>query len=163
MRSPWVREPENKGFECWGCFVEGKLAAYAHCIPLEDMVNLSGMISDPAMLKARPNNAMIYTLTRYYLRERKFRYVTDGTRVVHHSTQIQDVLEDMGYRRIFCPLRLEALPLARLLLRSRIDTWGRWLGLERVVPAPMDKLKAAAMLVRIATSCRSMPTCQTTS
>jgi len=143
------------GHEFWACFADQTLIAYAHCIVLQNAVNLSSIKSDPDHLKALPNNALVYVLTQHYLKARGMLYVTDGSRVVHHATHVQDFLErKMGYRRIYCPLRAIFSPLARLSVASGVRRWGKYLGLPKMTPETFRKLEAVAILADIAKRCR---------
>lgn len=147
---------EYAGREYWGAFVDDDLAAYASCIVLDDAVLLSGAKSHPEHHKALPNNALIHTLTQHYLRERGLLYVTDGTRAVRHQTRFQDFLARMGYRRIYCPVRILLHPKAAWVLRSRVHTWGRYVGLHKLAPGILAKSEALASLVEIARKCESL-------
>lgn len=150
-----MMEYNEWGCEGWACFVDGALAAWANCIVVGDAVYLSTVKSDPKYLNARPNNVMCYVLTREYLGPRHMAYVTDGLRVLLHETAFQDFLEEMGYRRIYCPLRVELSPLAALAVGSGLARWGRYVGLGKWAPASLSQLQAAASLVRIARACRT--------
>jgi len=149
-----LESAQYSGRETWGATVDGKLAAYASCIVVEDAVLLSWAKSDPQFHKAMPNNALAYVLTRHYLCERRLRYVTDGSRAVLHATQYQDFLEKMGYRRTYCPLRLAMHPLLSTALRMRVGTWMGPL-LARLTSSMVEKLRTVDMLARIARSCRT--------
>ncbi len=144
-------------YDNWGCFVQGQLVAYARCIVLDDAVILSEVKSDPAQLAAKPNNALIYALTRDYLRSGSVRYVTDGSRSVHHETAFQDFLEELGYRRVYCRLQVAMRPLLAAAIRARAGGLSRQLGLAAVMPDLIGKLEAAATLWSIARTCRSSP------
>ena len=142
-------------YEWWACWAGDDLAAIAICIVLQNAVNLSTLKSHPAYLKAMPNNALIYTLTQYYLTERSASYVTDGSRTLLHETQFQDFLERrLGYRRVYCPLRAELSVSASLALKTGAHRWGRYVGLSQVAPGAMAKLQATARLAGIARACK---------
>lgn len=140
----------NPARELWGAFVGRELAAYAVCVLLDDAVDFTHAESDPKYHTALTNNAMIYTLTRHYLRERLFLYVTDGSRVIGHDTRIQDFLERMGYRRVYTPLKLVSHPRLSLLLKTGVGSWGKYIGLRAIMPAVMSKVSALSSLVKIA-------------
>jgi hypothetical protein len=145
---------ESGFYENWGCFVEDRLAAYVRCILLGDVVFLSEIKSDPMQLAARPNHALIYALTHHYMLSGKVRYVTDGSRSVHHETHIQDFLEGLGFRRVYCPLHVEMRPLLAAAIRTRALDLSRRMGLAKMAPGLMRQLEAATALWSIAQSCR---------
>ena len=153
----WMMQYEKIGTEAWACFVHGNLAAYATCDVVDDAVSITTGRFDRAYSKARPSNALFYTLTRHYLVERGLRYVTGGQRVMLHKTQVQDFLERMGYRRVYCPLRLELNPLATLAVWSHAHRWGKYLGLGRFAPNMMAGLQTVVRLAEIAKSCEDVP------
>jgi len=151
-REKWaagVLEPANEGFDVWACFVKGALAGYATCVRVEDAVYFSSMAWDHQYRNALPSNALVYELTREYLVIQKCRYVTDGSRVILHDTQFQEFLEKRGYRRIYCPLRVELSPLAALAVGSGLARWGRYVGLDKLAPARLAQLQAAMRLVQV--------------
>ncbi|MBM4396217.1 MAG: hypothetical protein FJ087_11050 [Deltaproteobacteria bacterium] len=147
------RNAAYPGRESWGAFADGRMVAWASCIVVDDVVLLASAKSDPAHLKAMPNNAIAYELARHYLRDRRMRYVTDGSRTVAHDTRYQDFLLRMGWRKVFCPLRLVLSPAARLAARSGADRWGRLLLLHRLAPVPFARVEALAAMDRIAREC----------
>ena len=147
------------GRETWGAFVDGAFAAYMDCLVIDDAAFLASTKAAPAFFKALVNNALAYHVTKHYLQERKVKYVCDGQRSLVHQTQYQDFLEKMGYRRIYCPLRAEFAMPARLLVRSRIDIWGR-AAILKFRPALWRKIEGLIAADRIARSCRDA-TCPT--
>lgn len=148
-----MESAQYHGRETWGAMVDGKLAAFASCIVCEDVVFLSWAKSDPSYHASCPNNVLAYILTRHYLRDRRLRYVTDGSRAALHATQYQDFLQKMGYRRIYCPLHLALHPLLSSALRFRVQKSVGAL-LARVVPSVMEKLRAMEQLAQIARACQ---------
>lgn len=135
--------------------MDGELAAFAVCIVVGDAVSLSAEKSDPAQLKSLPNNALVYELTRHYLRDRKMAYVTAGSRVMLHQTRFQEFLEGMGYRRIYMPLRVELSPVASTILRLGLPTAIGLLGVGKLAPL-INRLNALQALVTIADTCRDI-------
>jgi len=145
------------GRENWGAFIGDQLVSFASCIVIDNAVLFSWAKADPEQLKHFPNNALYYELTRHYLCDRKFQYVADGARVIRHETRMQDFLEKMGYRRIYCPLRVEASPLLQAVVRSGVHRWGRWLGVVKQLRGKLDNLGQVAKLLKIANSCKNIP------
>ena len=150
------RHAEYPGRETWGAFIQGQLVAWATCILIEDAVAIASSKSDPAYFKSKPNNAVQYALTRHYLQERRLRYVLSGARVLAHDTNIQEFNEKMGFRKVYCPLRLELSSLAAVAAALHPPAWARRLGLRKLLPIPMERLDALATVVQISRSCRSL-------
>lgn len=115
------------GWETWGAFLENTLIAYGTCFVIDNAVKFAWAKSDPEYLSFCPNYALYYTLTRHYLRDRNVQYVTDGARVLLHKTNIQDFLERMGYRRIYCPLRIVATKTVKRLAKIQLGRAERYL------------------------------------
>jgi hypothetical protein len=149
----FLRHAEYPGRETWGAFVGERLVAWESCIVVDDAVISSSAKADPAFLKARPNNALVYVLTRHYLRERRLAYVTSGSRVLVHDTNVQEFQEKMGYRKVYCLLRSELSPIASLLSSRGLQKWIHHLGLQRLLKGRMEKLEALAAIAGISRSC----------
>ncbi len=148
---------ELDGFEVWAAFVGGRLVSHAQCIVMDDAVNVWSVKTDPVYLKCCPNNALFYELTHNYLRSQGLLYVMAGGRAIHHPGKIERFRERMGWRRIYCPLRLQLAPVAAVVVASRAHWWARWLGLGRLSPRILANLKALASLAKIARACRDVP------
>lgn len=156
VRRRTLAEAQYPGRETWGAFVDNAFAAYFNCIVVDDAVLLSSVKSDPTFHKALPNNALAYQVTRHYLVERNMAYITDGTRSLAHETQFQGFLEKMGYRRIYCPLRIEMRDSLRWLLRAGIGWWGRFL-IGPLRPPMWRQVSGLVTAVAIAHSCSQGP------
>lgn len=142
------------GRETWGAFLGGKLVAWQSCIVIDDAVLSASSKSDPSHLKAKPNNALLYVLTRHYLRDRGAAYVTSGSRVLLHDTHAQDFKERMGYRKIYALLRAELAPMAAFVASLGLPGWARRLRLEKALGSPIEKLDALTSVARISRACR---------
>ena len=77
----------------WGVYVNGRLIAYAqNQIHGKVEVSYSSIKLDPAYLHLRPSYALIHKMNEYYLDSLGFEYVNDGSRSIHHETNIQEFL-----------------------------------------------------------------------
>jgi hypothetical protein len=151
----FLRHAEYPGRETWGAFISGKLVAWESCVVVDDAVMSASAKSDPIYFKSRPNNALVYSLTRHYLQERQLSYITAGSRVLVHDTNVQDFKLRMGYRKVYCPLRIELSRLASFMASLSLNAWGRRIGLGKILRGPLNQLDALAAVVRIAGSCVS--------
>jgi len=96
---------ENTDF--WGVFYENKLIAYSQNIRQKDIVNYSTTKFHPDYLKFRPSEALFHVMNKYYLNERNFLYVNDGSRSLSHNTNIQNYLiEKFHFRKAYCKLNI---------------------------------------------------------
>lgn len=110
-----IYKSQFKGFELWGAFTKGRIAAYAACIVLKDAVSLGSTKSDRELNYLYPNNALFFHITKHYLRDRGMKYVTNGYRTLLHPTSINDFLIRLGYRKIFGKLNVELSSAAKLI------------------------------------------------
>lgn len=101
------RRRPREGYECWGTFVDNRLVAWCRCYIVDGAATISQWKSDLEYRNKCPNNAMLYELTREYLRNRGLRYVTNGSRTVGHSTRVHEFCQRMGYRKAYAKLGLQ--------------------------------------------------------
>ncbi len=139
------------GRETWGAFVGGTLVAWESCLVVGDASLSSSSKSDPTYHKYHPNNALVYEVTRHYLLERGMRYHSGGTRVLLHQTNRQEFRERMGYRKIYCQLRLEHGWKGSLIARLRPQSWPP-IPLPDRLDKAVESLKAYASMAEIARS-----------
>ena len=71
---------------------------------------MASSVSSPnTNAKARPILIMacLLTMNQYYLQEKGFRYVTDGSRTITEHSQIQDFLiQNFNFRKAYCQLEV---------------------------------------------------------
>ena len=75
----------------------------------EDSCEYDDMKCKPEALKDRtyPYYGLIYTMNQYYLEERKFRYVNDGSRSISEHSNIQEFLmHNFGFRKAYCKIKI---------------------------------------------------------
>jgi hypothetical protein len=131
----FLKMSKYSGFEFWGAYFNNKLVAFATCLVLDNAVLLTNTRSDPNYHKHRPNNALIYKLTHYYLKDRNVTYITNGPRTLLHQTSINSFLIKMGYRKIYGRLNLVLSKKANLLILLGVSKWGKYLDfIERFLP-----------------------------
>ena len=67
---------------------------------------------DPSALRQYSSYALFFEMTRHYLGNRGFKYVSDGARSLSHQTQIHDFLESkFGFRKAYARLCVIYAPL----------------------------------------------------
>lgn len=85
----------------WSVFVDKKLAAYSTNMIFDTTEAAYTAIKfHPDFLKAYPSYALFFKMNEYYLQERSFDYVNDGSRSIKHDTNVQEFLvQKFGFRR----------------------------------------------------------------
>jgi hypothetical protein len=155
----FLREAEYSGRETWAAFIGDRMIAYVSCLIIDDAVTQSSGKSDPEFLDVRPNDLLIYALTHHYLHERGYRYVTGGARTLAHDTHVQDFLEELGYRKVYCPLRAEFSAIAAFAANLWVHTWAQRLPLGKRLRTSLNYLEALTAAMRISRSCQVIPPC----
>lgn len=130
---------EAEGADAWGCFAEGRLAAYLVAFRMEASSHVLIVRSHSELLRHYPNNALLYT----YLR----RCFDDGLEEVSIGFEpLQDEMESldhfklgMGFEQLPVGQRIEFAPwLAPLLPAAG--------ALARLLPRGEARAKLAGML-----------------
>lgn len=81
--------------------------AYAEVEIMKESVFYKDIKSIPKYLSDYPIYCLIYNMNRYYLNERGYSYVYDGTRSIGHETNIQDwLIKKFKFRRAYCKLHV---------------------------------------------------------
>ena len=71
----------------------------------------------PDYLNLYPSYALFYTMNRYYLNEKGFKYVNDGARSISHETNIQSFLiQKFKFRKAYCKLNIMYSPKIQFIL-----------------------------------------------
>jgi hypothetical protein len=78
-----------------GCFQGDKLVSFSENYIQENAVWLATIRHDPEYLKGYSSYGLMDGILEYYLNEKKFLYVLDGCRSIHHKTQFQEHLLDI--------------------------------------------------------------------
>lgn len=95
----------------------GIVSGYAYCIPMLNMVDLSVVKTRPAYQKKEVNAVLAYKICEYYLNERNFLYICDGSRNIAHETNYQDFLvRNIGFRYAYCKLHIVYRPVVKLIV-----------------------------------------------
>jgi hypothetical protein len=75
-----------------GCFHNDELVSFSENYIQDNAVWLAVIRHDPAYLNEYSSYGLMDGLLEYYLNEKKFDYVLDGCRSIHHKTQFQSHL-----------------------------------------------------------------------
>jgi hypothetical protein len=156
-----MKQAGYAGRETWGAFIAGILVAWESCLVVGDASMSVSAKSNPAYHRSRPNNALVYVLTRHYLRDRGMKYHGAGSRVLLHPSNVQAFQERMGYRKVHSNLRVALGWKGALASASRPQSWPGFTLPGRVGSA-VDRLRAFGLMMEIARSCAaSNSSCQT--
>ena len=115
----FIQEIESLGceWEFFGVYYKEKLVAYCLCSIKDDTCNYSTIKFHPQYLKYYTSYALFYTMNRYYLVDRKLKYVNDGSRNLVHKTNIQAFLiTKFGFRKAYCRLHVKYNPILRFIV-----------------------------------------------
>lgn len=115
----FIREIQSLGteWEFFGVYYKEKLIAYCMCSLNDGSCNYSTIKFHPKYLKYYSSYALFYIMNRYYLLDRKLKYVNDGARNLVHKTNVQDFLiSKFGFRKAYCKLHIEYSLIIRFLV-----------------------------------------------
>ncbi len=138
----------NPGNHFWGAFVEEQMAAYLFCRVMDGVCRTVTGAPLKELNKYNPMAAMFYTVSKYYL-DKDLNYVTNGWRTLLHDTSMNDFLETLGFRKVFCKVNIELSPLAKIINSSHLIKWGAYLRLNRLSSERWRQLEAFSRLVKI--------------
>jgi hypothetical protein len=126
----WLESSEL--YEVWGVWdrVKNYLAGFSENLILGNTCFYEKIYSDPGYLKNYSSYALFYEMNKYYLQEKKFKYVHDGSRSLSHDTNVQEFLVGkFKFRKAFCKLniayRFDVLLLAMLFYPFRASIYRR--------------------------------------
>jgi lipopolysaccharide cholinephosphotransferase len=102
----------------WGVYnLNEVMIGYSQNFITGDYCDYSSIKLHPNYLKLRPSEALIYTMNNYYLNEKKFSFVNNGTRSISHNTNIQSFLmKKFKFRKAYCKLHVIYSPIMRIMV-----------------------------------------------
>ena len=104
-------------WEFWGIYNDGNMIGYCQNKISNSTCDYSTIKFHPDYLKLYPSYALFYTMNRYYLNEKGFKYVNDGARSISHETNIQSFLiQKFKFRKSYCKLNIIYSPKVKFLL-----------------------------------------------
>ena len=110
IRSVLVSRDFNDIIHYWGVFERNskRLIAYSQNFIFGEIeVNYSTIKFHPDYLKLYPSYALIYTMNKYYLKEKPYEYVNDGFRSIFHETSFQEYLiKKFNFRKAYTRLEV---------------------------------------------------------
>jgi hypothetical protein len=104
----------DKDWEFWGVYSRetDELIAYSQNKIVTDQCYYSTIKFHEKYLKMYSSYALYFAMNSYYLKERKLKYVNEGTRSILHETNVQSFLIDkFKFRKAYCKLHVQYHPL----------------------------------------------------
>jgi len=93
--------------EYLGGFQGDKLASFSENYIQDNAVWLATIRHDPDYLKGYSSYGLMDGILDYYLNDKKFLYVMDGSRSIHHKTRFQDYLTEIfGFTKEYARLNV---------------------------------------------------------
>jgi hypothetical protein len=142
----WATYP---GTEFWAAFHKDKMVAFVFCLVVDNAVGFASSKSAQEFHKYKPNSALFYSISRHYLSHGR-KYLTNGWRELWHPTGINEFLEKLGFRKVFCRVHVELSPAAKIVRRPHLVRWGASVGLDRLFGMKWGQLEGFQRLVTIA-------------
>lgn len=106
-----LQQYNGQNYDYWGVFdkTNGQLIGF-QVISLWDSsceYTLVGILPQYKRNQTFPYYGLFYSINQYYLQEKGFRYITDGTRSITEHSNIQDFLiEKFNFRKSYCRLAI---------------------------------------------------------
>lgn len=104
-----VEQETSLSIDYFGVYIDEKLIGYSKNLisNSNSFVFYENIHIKPKYRKLYPNYALIHIMNKYYLNERGFGYVSDGSRTLLHPTGIQKFLiSKFHFRKAYCKLQL---------------------------------------------------------
>ncbi len=97
--------------EFYGVFSNDKLVGYSENYIQEGGVFWESIWYDPVYLRDYSSYVLTDAMLNHYLNERKFSYVSDGSRSIYHRTNVQNFFIDVfGFQKEYAALNVIYLP-----------------------------------------------------
>ena len=94
-------------WEFWAIYIERKMIGFSQNRVIGDYCDYSTIKFHPDYLRFYSSYALFYTMNQYYLNEKNFQYVNDGSRSISHDTNIQEFLiQKFKFRKAYCTLNI---------------------------------------------------------
>lgn len=110
--------PEETEF--WGVYKKGSdvLLGFSENYVENKTCFYVTMWLDPKSMSDFSGYLLFHEMELHYLKERKFRYVSDGARSLSHHTNIHDFLiKKFGFRKVYANLHVEYAPWLRIIVK----------------------------------------------
>lgn len=116
MARSYIEYAKQERSDVWFVFDKQNLllVGMAFCTVKGSGVGLKVVKVRPQFLNNEINAALGYEICRYYINEKKYRYICDGERNIRHITSYQDFLvRVLGFRKVPCKLHVIYHPIIK--------------------------------------------------
>ena len=125
---------ETRGFEAWGAWAKGNLAAFAVTALVEDSLHIHTQASATEYLDLYPNNALTFLLTKQKISSPEIASICYGVKTLTRST-LDDYKSRMGYELKTFAERIVFNPLLQPILSLGGDRIIHWIAKRRPTQA----------------------------
>lgn len=102
----FIKELDGE-WEFWGIYSKGILIGYSQNMIYDICCDYSTIKIHPDYKRMYPSYALFFIMNRYYLNEKKLKYISDGARSLVHQSNIQEFLiKKFKFRKAFCNLHV---------------------------------------------------------
>lgn len=117
-----IKNSSSNSYDFWCVFEKetNKAVALSINVVHDDCCEYKTMKADPLFLhnSTYPYYGLIYEMNRFYLEEKKLKYVSDGARSITEHSNIQPFLVDkFKFRKAYCRLQIEYKWWLKLIVR----------------------------------------------
>jgi len=116
-------------FDAWGAFVDNRLAAFLIGAKILDYYYILHQASETRSLNMRPNNALVYIVTKEKINDASINAVSYGLDSVEFTPGLNRFKSGMGYQR------------EKIYQRIMINPWFRWIKNKQVMAALAKVIK----------------------
>ncbi len=107
----YLKHCQSKTYEYWGVYDKSNGSFIGFCANRlwKDAAEYGviGILPEYKHNQTFPYYGLFHSMNQYYLQEKGFRYVTDGSRSITEHSNIQPFLEEkFGFRKSYCKLRV---------------------------------------------------------
>jgi hypothetical protein len=115
-------------YDYWGAFYKDKLIAYmVIAIYGDEEADISVGKFNPEYLQHRPSDALVYTVSQYYLQNESLPYLNAGLRNIYHKTTVQHyLLGKFPFKKIYLYLGVTYNYILHYFLKATFPL-RRWL------------------------------------
>ena len=109
--SVFLEQCRQKTFEYWGMFLKDTSQMVGYCMVKNwgdscEIWNV-GVLAKYKREGYYPYYGLYYHLNEYYLKEKGFRYISDGSRTITNHSEIHEwLIHYFGFRKAYCKLKL---------------------------------------------------------
>lgn len=115
-----INQCKDINYDVWLVYnrEQSKLVGIGVCRLENEVVVLQVVKVRPSYLKDEVNAALAFSICKYYLNDKRYKYVTDGERNIRHISNYQNFLISvLGFRRIYCKLHIVYHPLINPIIK----------------------------------------------